>query len=260
MSDEPAPQAETPPAPNWLYAPGLDERPDTVPETFWDAEAKAVRVDALGKSYAELQGRFGQKNDVLKAELLADLRKDAPETPEAYKIELDRSLIPAGYEAGDFDPASPLMAEARQVLHKLGATQDDMTKLVAAYMGETFARLPDLTAERAKLGEGADGRLRDVQAKLGVLVTEEDERGALLQMTATASGVKALERILARVSDASIPSMPGAAQGGVMTSDEMTQAMSHPDYSNSQKGQSLRARVEAALAAGVKPTGYKPRF
>ena len=36
-------------------------RPSYVPEKFWDAEAGALRVDALLKSYRELERRLGQR-------------------------------------------------------------------------------------------------------------------------------------------------------------------------------------------------------
>lgn len=246
--------------PSYLYAVGTDERPEFVPETFWNAEAKGVRVDELGKAYGQLQARFGQKNDALKAELVAELRKDAPKTADEYVIAVDKSLVPEGYETGDFDPASPLMAEARGVLHKLGATQADMDKLVAAYIGETFAKLPNLEAERVALGENAAERLTDVQRKLAAMVTAEDERGALLQMTATAAGVKALETLLSRLGQTGVVGLPGGAVAGVMTPAEMTAALSDPKYNNSVLGVELRERVAQARAAGVRAQGYSSRF
>ncbi len=36
-------------------------RPGDVPEKFWDAEAGALRVDALLKSYRELERRLSQR-------------------------------------------------------------------------------------------------------------------------------------------------------------------------------------------------------
>lgn len=252
--------SEAPAPPSYLYALGSDERPDFVPETFWNAEAGGVRVDELGKAYSQLQARFSQKNDALKAEALAEARKDAPEKPDDYVIAVDKSLVPPGYEVGDFDPASPLMAEARGVLHRLGATQADMDTLVKAYIGETFAKLPNLEAERAALGENAEERLTDVQRKLAAMVTAEDERGALLQMTATASGVKALETLLSRLGQSGVTGLPGGGAPAVMTPAEMSAAIGDPNYNNAVLGRELRERVAAARAAGVRPAGYTPRF
>ncbi len=74
-------------------------RPDEVPEKFWDAEANAVRVDALLKSYRELERRLSTRpaipgEDASDEERVRFLRAlGVPETADAYQIEARHPLL-----------------------------------------------------------------------------------------------------------------------------------------------------------------------
>lgn len=71
--------------------------PDHVPPKFWDAEAGAVRTDALLKSYAELERHLGQKRtpDATTTGGRADLLKQLghPEKPEDYAPDLSANVL-----------------------------------------------------------------------------------------------------------------------------------------------------------------------
>lgn len=75
-ADAPASQAATSAAP---------QRPEHVPEKFWDAEKGVVRSDDLAKSYAELEKKVGQKPDdkAQKAETKAGAKDDKAAKAEA---------------------------------------------------------------------------------------------------------------------------------------------------------------------------------
>src|SRR6056297_2737031 len=69
-------------------------RPPEIPEKFWDSEAQMVRVDALTKSYQELERHLGSAVKVPGEDADdAEIRRfrqaiGVPETPDAYQLEL----------------------------------------------------------------------------------------------------------------------------------------------------------------------------
>lgn len=70
--------------------PQVAERPSEVPEKFWDAAAGAVRVDALAKSYRELEKHMGGMVRVPAADSPPEERQrflralGVPDAPDAY--------------------------------------------------------------------------------------------------------------------------------------------------------------------------------
>lgn len=94
-------------------------RPDFVPEKFWDAERGEVRLEALARSYRELESKLGR---------MVALPKDPHDT--AAIARLRRALgWPERPEEYDVRPSDPLMArdfELERRLHSAGFTQDQV--------------------------------------------------------------------------------------------------------------------------------------
>lgn len=136
---------------------GAKPRPGDVPEKFWDAERGELRVDALVKSYRELERRLSQRLSAPGPDADDDERRrwreahDIPESPEEYQIEvrheltspdleINRRLYEAGFSRPQvqlvYDLASerllPLIAEAAQQFE----AERQMEKLRARFGGE----------------------------------------------------------------------------------------------------------------------------
>ena len=62
-------------------APQKGARPEDVPEKFWDAETGRIRVEALVKSYRELERRLSRR-----------LAPPGPEAPEEERARHRRAL------------------------------------------------------------------------------------------------------------------------------------------------------------------------
>ncbi|WP_027285768.1 capsid assembly protein [Rubritepida flocculans] len=142
---------------------GAKPRPGDVPEKFWDAERGELRVDALLKSYRELERRLSQRLAPPGPDADEEERRrwreihDIPDSPEDYQIEVRHALTSPDlevnrrlYEAGFsrqqvqlvYDLAAerllPLIAEAAQQFE----ADRQMEKLRARYGGEErFRRL-----------------------------------------------------------------------------------------------------------------------
>lgn len=116
------PESTTPPTP----AP--PQRPDDVPEKFWDGEAGSIRVESLLKSYQELERKLtsvtqsgdGEPSEATRARWLELMGR--PTDPDSYAISAPSEMLPA-------DPA----LNAR--LHEAGFTQQQ-AQLVYDLAGE----------------------------------------------------------------------------------------------------------------------------
>jgi hypothetical protein len=88
-------------------------RPEDVPEKFWDAEGKALRVDALLKSYKELEKRMSQR-----------FAPPAPDAPEEEKLRFRRAIgVPDSPEEYNVEAKHEMCgpdADVNQKLHEAG--------------------------------------------------------------------------------------------------------------------------------------------
>lgn len=90
--EQPSGAQQPAPTANEEFAPTKPSRPAEVPEKFWDAEAGTIRVDALLRSYLELERKLGRSlpqpegpdDKEARDRLLAALGR--PSRPEEYEI------------------------------------------------------------------------------------------------------------------------------------------------------------------------------
>ncbi len=87
------------------------KKPEFLPEKFWDKETETTRLEAMSKSYKELEKKFSQTIQVPKGELKNEEKSKLlkllgrPETAEEYTptlngIELDNEANQTMHEAG----------------------------------------------------------------------------------------------------------------------------------------------------------------
>jgi hypothetical protein len=102
----------------------LEDRPEWVPEKFWDADKKEVRVEALAKSYSEAEKRIHQK----------------AEPPETYEIKNGDDIV----ELDDKDI---------EQFRTLGLTNDQAQGLVQWFQSEIVPEIADarVATEKARL-------------------------------------------------------------------------------------------------------------
>lgn len=125
MTEDPI--AETPDTDDQPASDAIDAdmggRPAYVPEKFWDPETNSVRTEALAKSYAELERRFGGRGDT-----------GIPDTPEGYRIETESGMLASDpevnaklHEAGFTDAQAQLVYDlaAERLMPMVGAIAGD---------------------------------------------------------------------------------------------------------------------------------------
>jgi hypothetical protein len=178
-------------------APRKAERPADVPEKFWDEAAGAIRVEALLKSYRELEKRLSQR--------LAPPGEDAP---EEERIRFRRALgVPDGPEGYRIEPKHELCcadAEVNRRLHEAGFTEAQ-AQLVYDLAAE---RLLPLIAEAASQFEaerqlerlrehfGGEERFRRIAAQITAWGRANLPAPVMEALSTTAEGVIALHRMM----------------------------------------------------------------
>jgi hypothetical protein len=178
-------------------APQTGARPEDVPEKFWDAETGRIRLDALVKSYRELERRLSQRAGPPAADAPVEERArflrsiGVPEGPDGYAIEPKHELCCAD-------------AEINQRLHQAGFSQPQ-AQLVYDLAAE---RLLPLIAEAAgqfeterqveKLREhfGGEERFRRVAQQITAWGRSHLPAPVLEALSTTAEGVIALHRMM----------------------------------------------------------------
>lgn len=232
------------------FALASETRPDWLAETFYDLDTKTIRVDALGRSYGELHSKLGQKAEAIRAEVLADMRRDVPTKPEDYAVGVPEGL-PEGFQPLQPAEQDGMLAAMRAVAHEAGMKPVQFQKLTNAFYAWQAAQMIDVGAEVAQLGEGGEARIQATQAFLKRHLTEQ-EWGGVAGMTQTAAGLQGLEKLMRLAEKGGAPSSGGAGAGGdALDGQGARTLMRTPAYKEKgPEGDALRQRVHGFLAAG----------
>lgn len=198
----------------------LKERPDWLPEKFFDAKTGEVNLEALSKSEADLRKRMGDAGNVPK-----DAAGYEFETPENLKAAEDQIF------RRDEDGKDPIEEWFRDIAHEHQLPNATANAIRNAYIEKMSASMPayDPAAEFKKLGGGSNAqaliRVNDqfgeMLLKRGTFNEEEhDEYWATMQ---SAAGQRMLMKIRQTYGDDPIPSEL-AAKVESSTAGELSEA------------------------------------
>lgn len=171
--------------------------PAGVPEKFWDPEAGTIRVDALLRSYLELERKLGRslplpqgpEDREARERLLAALGR--PERPEEYQIRAVEGLL-------EPDP------EINRRLHEAGFTQEQV-QLVYDLALERLAPLVRELASEAEFAQaharlvahfGGAERWREIARELKIWGEAHLEPEVFTTLASSYHGVLALYRMM----------------------------------------------------------------
>ncbi len=189
---------------------GKPQRPDGVPEQFWDPDKQTIRADSLLKSWRDLRAKVSQRG----------AGEAPPEKPDAYappKVE----GLPEGFIGGDKDTLWPTI---QQAAHKAGISQKQLDALAGPFLAsvaeqikaqapadpeaEAAAEREAARAELATLGPNAETFVRDVGGWLKGMASRgmfTEEEAAALRQVSTAAGMRALGKLRELTGEQPIP-------------------------------------------------------
>lgn len=188
------------------------QRPESVPERFWDAKEGKVKVEDLGKEYGELAS-FKAGIDNLAAQV--------PEKADGYKVELPESFeTPEGLEF-KLNPEDPRVKPFQEWAHKYGVPQEAFSELLAiegksaldTYVADKEFR----DGEMQKLGEKGAERAKAVADWIDAQAPDKDAAQAGKDLLVYADGVKLFENLMQKRAGPSV--VRSGAEGGSPAGD-----------------------------------------
>ena len=172
-------------------------RPEDVPEKFWDSEAGQLRVDALLKSYRELERRLSQR--------IAPPGADAPaEEVQRFRRSLGIPDSPAEYQITPKHDLCCADEDVNKRLHEAGftPTQAQLVYDLAAerllpMIAEAAAQFEaDRQVEKLREHFGGEERFRRVAQQLSAWGRANLPDTVFEALSTTSEGVLALYRMM----------------------------------------------------------------
>lgn len=167
-------------------------KPDWAADKFWNPDTKEVRTEVLHKSFSELEGKFREKTEKLKEEIVAEMRANAPEKYE-FNIS-DEIEVPDNIDL-NFNEEDPLAQWFFSFAKEQGLSQETVDQAINQYVEIELKNMPDVAAEVEKLGDHGQDRMLRVHNWLESKLTE-DEFAALNPLLSSAAQVEALEKLM----------------------------------------------------------------
>lgn len=180
--------------------------PPAVPEKFRDPETGAVRVEALLKSYLELERKLsspgGERPDLLKA-------PGVPEGPEGYCIACDHGLFEPDPAINGRLHGAGFTPEQAQLVYDLAAER--LVPLIQELAAEFQA---EREVERLSAQFGGAERWREVSRQLHAWAVKNLPPAAVEGLSTTYEGVMALHRMMTGAEPAALTMPAGTSPGG----------------------------------------------
>ena len=240
------------------------ERPDWLPEKFWDAKAGAPRVEEMAKSYSELERQRSSKSE----------EKDGDKQPTREDLKVDPDGEKPGddkdgegkNDAGEAAPLADLMGVANTEYQESGELTDDtIGKLEAAGIprAQIDIYMQGLRAQEKSIFDtayGAAGSEEGYKAMAAWMTANlpEDEIVAFNEALAGPGMVPAIKGMHARYQAESGDEPPlvngdesSAAGEAFASKDEMIEAMNDPRYAKDEAYRNeVAAKTHRAKQAG----------
>lgn len=224
------------------------EKPADVPDQFWDAEKKTVNFSAWNKS-------LNDTRQALKTAKGPDGKVPAKAEEYAYQRPAD---LPA-HLLSDMEKDESLKV-LRETALESGLTQEQFTKMANGYYARAAKLIPpplDVKAEIAKLGNNgvkvADTVHNWGQALVAQGIWSKDEFTEVIELGASAVGMRALNKLREAMGGEQIPTTAGDVTG-LPSEQELYAMVATEKY---QKDPAERARVDALFEKvfGTQPAG-----
>ena len=219
------------------------ERPEHIPEKFWDTDAGEVKVDDLAKSYINLEKFSTGKKDEMRESILAELESEArEEAPETYELP---KLVEGITE--DMVRENPMTTWWEQKCKDLALPQEMFEEGVNTWIDTIMNSGPNLDDEMSKLGENAKARIDAVTDFAQSNFPPEEFEVIANMIGSSATGISALERIMDMQKSNIGRSAQVAQPERELTVSDVKQMMNDPRYFDQRfRDRDYVAKVDAA--------------
>tara|TARA_R100000458_G_C8268575_1_gene243409 strand:- start:1348 stop:2163 length:816 start_codon:yes stop_codon:yes gene_type:complete len=171
------------------------ERPEYIPEKFWNKDTNEPILDELGKSYINLEKYVGGKKEEMKKivadELQVEAQKNRPETKEKYEL----PKLPDGITE-DIVNANPMTEWWKDYCWKQSGNQEMFQEGINKYVDMYLGSQVNVDEQKQKLGENAEARIDAVNSWASTFFNQEQFESIAGTLGQTAEGIEALEKII----------------------------------------------------------------
>lgn len=171
--------------------------PGDIPEKFWDADRGELRVDALVKSYRELERRLSQRLAAPGPDADDEERRrwreihDIPDNPEDYEIEIRHELTSPDVEVNRRLYEAGFSRQQVQLVYDLAAER--LLPMIAEAAQQFEA---DRQMEKLRARFGGEERFRRLAQQLSAWGRANLPPPVFDALSTTEEGVLALERMM----------------------------------------------------------------
>jgi|TARA_R110000744_G_scaffold71312_2_gene143631 hypothetical protein len=210
------------------------DRPEYIPEKFWDPDDSSTNLEALGRSYTELESFVGKKRDEIREDVITqyqtELNENRPESSNDYVIQFpdDHALHPVQDQIDTEN--DPLLSMWRETAHRAGLSNDEFSKGIETWVAASTANVQSRDDVSESIGENGGARIEAVEMwaarNLG-----ESEYEALTGMVTSSDSFLALEKLMNTGKSAN--GRTSYSHESVVTKptrDELNSAMNDPRY------------------------------
>jgi len=202
------------------------QKPDGIPDKFWDEKTNTIRVDALVKSYLELEKRMATSvpeptDDETRARFLR--AAGVPATPDEYEIAIKDDLFEPDSELNKRLHAKGFNAEQVQEVYDLAVEQ--MVPMIMEMAGEFQA---DREIERLIEHFGGKDQWREASRQMLAFGQKHLPAPVLEGMSSSYEGITALYKMM----QSDEPQTLGAKGKGMSSNAEkdLQSMMNDPKY------------------------------
>ena len=182
------PEQEQPPVP---------ERPDYIPEKFYNPETGEIRTEEMAKSYTQLETFSKGKEEDMEEKIIEKLANEhAENVPEKYEL----PALPEGITE-EMVEANPLTAWWKDTAKENGFTQEEFESGVVAYVEQMQSQQVDIDGEMEKLGENANSRVDAVNDFVSKYFPPNEYEAIQMSLGTSADGILALERVMSMMNN-----------------------------------------------------------
>ncbi len=187
------------------------QRPDHVPEKFWDEDSGAVRTEALAKSYSELEKRLGSQDTRI------------PDTPDDYELNIGNSSLAP-------DPAVNARLHAAGFSHDQAKLAYELADEYLTPLAQQMTQKMEHEAHAAKLSAhfGGERQWGEVSRQLRTWGTANLPGEAFKALSLSSEGVIAMHRMMNSGEPTMVRNHDSA--GVAMGENELRAMMQNPRY------------------------------
>ncbi len=192
-----------------IEARAADGKPENLPEKFWNPETQTVRLDALVRSYAELERKMSQI-------------PAPPNSPEEYCVNCEHGLFEPDQEINTRLHENGFTPEQVQVVYDLAA--EKLVPMILDIAGDFQA---DREVERLIEHFGGPGQWREVSRQLLAFGKKNLPADVLEGLSGSFEGVMALHRMM-KAQEPGLQKQAASAEGS--SEQDLHSMMRDPRY------------------------------